>query len=103
MMSMTTSAQTPTVAIRPTTADDAATLERLAQLDSTTIPSGEKLLATIDGTPVAAVAVASGRTIADPFVPTADVVALLQVRAGRLSRTHAPRATRLRRRFALAA
>jgi len=103
MMSMTASAHTPTVAIRPATADDAATLERLAQLDSTTIPSGEKLLAIVDDTPVAAVAVSSGRAIADPFVPTADVVALLQVRAGRLNGMHAPRATRLRRRFALAA
>jgi hypothetical protein len=37
-----------------------------------------------DGRPVAAVSLSDGAVIADPFVATADVVALLQLRARQL-------------------
>ena len=69
------------VTIRPAYPDDATTLARLAALDSARPLSGAVLLAERDGRPVAALAVAGGRTVADPFVPTADLVALLRVHA----------------------
>lgn len=80
----TSTTTTPIVAIRPATADDTTTLLRLAALDSAVVPAGELLLGIVDGEPVAAVAVTTGRAIADPFRPTADVVALLRLRAERL-------------------
>jgi len=70
-----------TPAIRMATPDDAVALHRLAQLDSATPLTGAVLVAEADGEPVAAVAVADGRTIADPFVPTAPAVVALRARA----------------------
>ena len=56
----------------------------VAQLDSATLPTGDLLVAEADGRLVAALSPASGATIADPFRPTDDVVALLRLRASRL-------------------
>src|SRR5690349_19794045 len=75
---------TPIVAIRPASADDREVLERIAALDSSDIPSGELLLAVVDGEVRAAVSTETGEAIADPFHPTADIVALLHMRASRL-------------------
>jgi len=58
--------------------DDAATVRRLAQLDSSRPPSGRVLLAVVGSEPVAALSVDSGALVADPFRPTADVVAVLR-------------------------
>ena len=61
---------------------DAAALRELALLDSAPRPlGGDVLLAECDGALVAALSVEDGRAVADPFRPTADVVALLRVRA----------------------
>jgi len=87
---------TTILAIRPATADDDAAVARLAALDSATVPAGALLLGTVDGLPVAAVSVDTGAVVADPFTPTADLVALLRQRARRLrapvARRRAPRA-----------
>jgi hypothetical protein len=84
--SMTSSAtlSTAILAIRPATAADAGALIRIAALDSRPVPQGDVLLAIVDGEPVAAVEVETGAVIADPFVPTADLVDLLHLRAARL-------------------
>ena len=50
-----------------------------------------------DGEIRAAVAVESGRAIADPFRPTADLVALLRARAAQIRRRRRRRPLRLRR------
>jgi hypothetical protein len=68
-------------------ADDGA-LAKLAALDSARALTGERLVAEVDGRLVAAVSLHDGRAVADPFVPTADVVRILQMhtagaRAGR--------------------
>jgi hypothetical protein len=84
---MTTTAQslaTPIIAIRQATADDHADLRRLAALDSAAVPSGDVLLGVVDGDVRAAVEIAAGRVIANPFVATAEIVALLEIRAARL-------------------
>jgi hypothetical protein len=94
-----TMTSTPTIAIRPAAADEAADVRRLAYLDSQRPLRGEVLLALQDASPVAAVSLEDGRLVADPFRRTADVVELLRLRADALttSRAHLlPRARRLR-------
>jgi len=71
----------PTVVLRSARGPDGDSLASLAQLDSQRPLAGDVLLAEQDGELVAALA--GDRVIADPFRPTADVVALLRVRAGR--------------------
>ena len=81
----------PSVLIRAARGSDGAELERIAQLDSTHVPAGSLLVAEADGRLVAAIASSSGEAIADPFLPTADVVALLKLRAGRAGATRGRR------------
>jgi hypothetical protein len=86
-----------TVTIRPGYADDHTALTRLAALDSSSIPTEPLLVAEIDGEMGAALSLSDGTSIADPFRPTADIVALLRAHAA--AATPAPR----RRRRALQA
>ena len=72
----------PTVVIRAARGSDGDALENLARMDSQRPLAGDVLLAEQDGVIVAALA--GDRTVADPFRPTADVVALLRVHAPRL-------------------
>jgi hypothetical protein len=74
----------PNVLIRAARGSDGAALDRLAALDSAPVPAGELLVAESDGAIVAAIDPESGAAIADPFRPTADVIELLRLRAGRL-------------------
>ena len=69
------------VVLRPATPADAAGLERLAALDSSEPLHGPVLVAEVDHVLAAALPLAGGRPIADPFRPTADVVVLLQQHA----------------------
>jgi hypothetical protein len=75
---------TPILAIRLATTDDIADVARLAALDQKPMPSGRVLLGVVDGRTEAAVSVETGHAVANPFAPTADVVALLRHRANRL-------------------
>jgi hypothetical protein len=71
--------------IRTSQPGDNPALRRLAVLDSCPrVEPGPYLIAEHDGTAVAALPLAGGRTVADPFKPTADIVALLEVRARQL-------------------
>jgi hypothetical protein len=65
------------ITIRKSTDSDASDLRRLAELDSTRPLSGPALLAEHRGHPVAAVGLSDRRSIADPFLPTANVVEML--------------------------
>ena len=78
---MSTHTVDPTVVIRAARGSDGSALENLARMDSQRPLAGDVLLAEQNGVIVAALA--GERTIADPFRPTADLVALLQVHAGR--------------------
>jgi hypothetical protein len=78
MPSITTS---PSVLIRAARGSDGLALIRLAALDSSDVPAGELLVAEADDVIVAARSLRTGETIADPFRPTVDVLALLAVRA----------------------
>ena len=66
--------------IRKATIDDQAVLERLAALDGQKPLSGRALIGEIDGVPAAAVSMADGRVVADPFKLTAHLVPVLIMR-----------------------
>ncbi len=76
--------QAERVVIRGAAPADRDRLERLASLDSAPTPVGPMLVAERDGTLVAALPLAKGRAIADPFEPSADVVRLLELRRSQL-------------------
>jgi hypothetical protein len=69
------------ILVRPATHADADELARLAEIDSTEPPSGRVLLGLVGGELLAALALPSGRAIADPFRPTARLVELLRYAA----------------------
>jgi hypothetical protein len=71
--------------VRPAVSADHAAIERLAALDSASPPRGSVLVAEADSRMLAALPLGSGRPIADPFEPTAEAVALLELRAAQLS------------------
>jgi hypothetical protein len=71
----------PTVALRVADSDEAPVVRRLAALDDARPLEGPALLAVIDGEAVAAISLLDRRVVANPFVPTRDVVELLRVRA----------------------
>ena len=60
---------------------DNSSLLRLAALDSSPAPSGDVLVADLDGEIIAARSIGRSRSIADPFRPTADIRELLDLRA----------------------
>ena len=68
------------VTVRRSTSGDHAELNRLAALDSASPPRGPALIAEADSRMLAALPLGSGRPIADPFEPTAELVALLELR-----------------------
>jgi hypothetical protein len=70
-----------TYVIRLSTEQDSQALRRLAELDSHPQLAGRALVGEIDGAPAAALALGDGRVVADPFRPTAQLVACLRVRA----------------------
>jgi hypothetical protein len=68
------------VTVRRSTSGDLGGLERLAALDSARPPRGPALIAEADSRMLAALPIGAGRAIADPFEPTAELVALLELR-----------------------
>jgi hypothetical protein len=72
---------TASLTIRHANAADEADVARLAALDSSRVPSGELLVAQLDGNLVAALSVDTGAAIADPFEHTAAIVDSMRVQA----------------------
>ena len=72
------------VTVRRATSSDRVELDRLAALDSAEPFTGGALVAEADARIVAALPLGSGRPIADPFEPTAELVSLLELRARQL-------------------
>jgi hypothetical protein len=70
--------------IRMATADDAATLRRLAALDSARPLTGRVLIGEIDGEPAAALSLKTNATIADPFQATENLRVHMRMRASAL-------------------
>jgi len=69
----------PEITIRQATSVDAFSLRRLAALDDRPALRGDVLLAEQGGELRAALSLESGRSIANPFAPTADLVEILRV------------------------
>jgi hypothetical protein len=72
------------IAIRMLTEEDWEALTRLAERDSATVPPGRLLGASVNGRLVAAHSLATGESIADPFIPTEELRILLASRAFQL-------------------
>jgi hypothetical protein len=76
---------------------DEAALARLAALDSARAPARPVLLAEREGVLLAAISLADGFVVADPFTPTAALVELLRMRERQLrtpARSHRRRSVR---------
>ena len=67
--------------IRRATDDDANALSLLSQLDGQRPLSGQVLIGEIDGRAAAAISLVDYRVVADPFEYTANLSALLRMRA----------------------
>ena len=73
------------ITVRRAVSGDSGELERLAALDGARPPTGPALVAEADSRMIAALPLGSGRPIADPFEPTAAIVALLELRAAQMA------------------
>ena len=80
--------------VRRSTPGDEGALARLAGLDSARPPRGPALIAEADSRMLAALPLGSGRAIADPFEPTAELVALLELRRAQIESADATPARR---------
>lgn len=94
--------ETADVELRLCKAADDDALDRLAALSERPLPFGRLVVALVDGNLVAAMPVAGGHVLRDPFVPTSHLVPLLELRAGqlRLEEPRRPLVPRLLRRHA---
>jgi hypothetical protein len=72
------------ITIRAAGPQDVDALRRLAQRDSRAVPEDEMLVAQVDGEARAAVSLATGEVIADPFHRTEELVYILNVRRSQL-------------------
>jgi hypothetical protein len=82
------------VTIRLARIGEATALALVAELDSAPAPLAPALVAEVAGEVLAAISLADGALVANPFRPTADVVELLRARERQL------RSDRHRRRLA---
>ena len=74
-----------TYTIRVATHDDDAALRRLAEIVSQDpLRAGPVLVGELDGKPEVALSLTDGRAIANPFLPTAALLAHARMRAGAL-------------------
>jgi hypothetical protein len=73
---------TSPLVLRPATSADSRELERLAALDSARPLTGEVLVAAAGGELRAALSLQTGRAVADPFWPSAELVQVLRAAAG---------------------
>lgn len=73
-----------TITIRPLRQDDVRAVELLAELEECRLPAGPLLVAEVEGTIEAAVALHGGQAVANPFSPSGEAVSLLHVRLQQL-------------------
>ena len=77
---------TPELVIRLARTDDEPAIERLAELDSARVPTGDVLVAEVRGSLWAALSLADFHAVADPFRPTGELLFLLVERGRQLVR-----------------
>jgi hypothetical protein len=79
------------IVLRRAGPQDSRALAELAELDGASRPTGDVLVAEVDGRVVAALPIGGERAIADPFEWTADLVELLRERAAQMHAVQIPR------------
>jgi hypothetical protein len=77
-------ADTRDLELRLCRVDDDPALERLAQLEGRPVPFGRMVVAVVRGRLVAALPIAGGCALADPFTRTEHLLPLLELRAKQL-------------------
>lgn len=88
---------TQTISLKVATDADEAILETLSALDSKPALRAPAVVALVDGRPVAAASLSDDAIVADPFLPSAGVVELLQARVAASAATGRPRRPRFPR------
>ena len=88
--------ESPDIELRMCKPSDDPEIDRLAALSEVPVPYGRLVVALLDGKLVAALPLNGDPVIRDPFVKTAQLVRLLEVRAEQL-REPAPRPARFPR------
>lgn len=78
------------VVIRRTTSGDGPALAALSALDAAPMPFGPALVAEVSGAPRAVLPLDGGRAFGDPFRPTDELVALLELRAAQIRHEDEP-------------
>ena len=69
------------ITLRRAGTSDAPALATLAELDSQRLPNDEFLIGEVAGEPWAALGIASGILVADPYRPTVELAGLLRMHA----------------------
>jgi hypothetical protein len=77
---------TGSVTIRRLSEEDSDRIKLLAQLDGSHQPLGPWLGAEVEGRVLAAISLTTGETMSDPFSRTAELRAMLELRAAQLRR-----------------
>ena len=80
-MSNVTHIDSTEITIRTARAEDRAELARVAARDTHELPEGKLLVAKVGSDVRAAISLENGTIIADPFHRTAELVAMLKIRA----------------------
>lgn len=76
------------VTIREAALTDGDALRRLAELDSARVPSAPVLVAEVGGQLRAAISIADGDVVADPFHPTKEVTDMIRIHAHATGAVH---------------
>jgi hypothetical protein len=93
--------EAPDIELRLCKSDDDFALDQLGELSEQPVPAGRLVVALVDGRLVAAVPLTGGPALRDPFVRTAHLLPLLEVRAKQLRQPlQQPRVGRLLHRHA---
>jgi hypothetical protein len=83
------------ITIRRLTEADEDAVRRLAQLDSSRTPEGRLVGAEVDGRLVLATSPTTGETVADPFIRTEELRAMMELLLKRLGRRERDRSRAL--------
>ncbi len=81
-MSQVTHTDSAEITIRAARTEDMGDLARVAGRDTGELPVGPLLVAKVAGDVRAAISLADGAVVADPFYRTAELVKMLRIRAG---------------------
>lgn len=97
-MTHVTHIESAEITIRAARAEDMIDVARVAGRDTEELPAGPLLVAKVSDDVRAAISLADGTVIADPFHRTAELVEMLRIRAGAVNRSRRGQTAPTRRR-----